>query len=115
MNKPAKDVTKTNTKPVIYAVFYPILRQEAYECGYNLLLHGSLNNDMDLVAIPWVEEAIGHEALLERFGTVLGMDYDKLDREATKEQKPHGRIAYNFSMGGQAWMDISVMPLLKKV
>jgi hypothetical protein len=43
-------------KPVFYACCYEPLKIIAREMGYNLLINGSLNRDMDLVAIAWSDE-----------------------------------------------------------
>jgi len=50
MEKPIK------VKPGLYSLFYEHLKQIAYEYGYNLVIHGSLNRDLDLIAIPWIDE-----------------------------------------------------------
>src|SRR5690242_9505289 len=46
----------TKAKPVFYACCYEPLKVIAKEMGYNLLINGSLNRDMDLVAIAWSDE-----------------------------------------------------------
>ena len=40
-------------KPGLYTIFYEHLKQIALEYGYNLVVHGSMNRDLDLIAIPW--------------------------------------------------------------
>lgn len=40
-------------KPGLYAMFYEQLKDIAREYGYALLIHGSMNRDLDLVAVPW--------------------------------------------------------------
>lgn len=49
MNKPV------HAKPSLYAYYFYELKVIALQFGYNLCLHGSLNRDMDLIAIPWIE------------------------------------------------------------
>jgi len=36
-------------KPAIYCLFYENLKVIAKEFGYNLLIHGSINRDLDLL------------------------------------------------------------------
>lgn len=46
----------THVKPALYAMFYEQLKQIAESYGYNLLIHGSLHRDLDLVAVPWIDK-----------------------------------------------------------
>lgn len=98
-----------------YALIYPMLCEIAKPLGYALALHGSMNRDMDLVAIPWVacaeDPEILVEAIRERIDGYTGWDTGK-DRD-----KPHGRKAFliwfkgvDQYMGGGACIDLSVMP-----
>lgn len=43
-------------KPGLYAMYYEHLKSIAEHYGYNLLIHGSMNRDLDLLAVPWVDE-----------------------------------------------------------
>jgi hypothetical protein len=45
----------TKPKPNFYACAFGPLKDIALEMGYNLVLHGSANRDMDLIAIAWVD------------------------------------------------------------
>lgn len=42
-------------KPGLYAIFYEHLKFIAMQHGYNLVVHGSLQRDLDLIAIPWCD------------------------------------------------------------
>jgi hypothetical protein len=46
----------THAKPSLYAYYFMALKDIAKEYGYNLVVHGSLNRDLDLIAIPWVDD-----------------------------------------------------------
>ena len=48
-------MTPTHAKPSLYAYYFFELKEIAKEFGYNLVLHGSLARDLDLIAIPWVD------------------------------------------------------------
>ena len=39
-------------KAAFYAIIYEDLRKAAMDCGWALGLHGSLANDMDIMAMP---------------------------------------------------------------
>lgn len=46
-----------NGKAAFYASIYDDLRNAAMDCGWALGLHGSLSSDMDIMAMPWTENA----------------------------------------------------------
>lgn len=45
-----------HAKPQLYAYYFYELKDIAREYGYNLVVHGSMNRDLDLIAIPWVDD-----------------------------------------------------------
>jgi len=45
-----------HAKPNVYAYYFEALKEIAKEHGYNLVVHGSMNRDLDLIAIPWVDD-----------------------------------------------------------
>jgi hypothetical protein len=46
----------THAKPSLYAYYFEALKDIAKEHGYNLVVHGSMARDLDLIAIPWIDE-----------------------------------------------------------
>jgi hypothetical protein len=96
-----------DVEPTFYASILPTLKEEARKHGYALILHGSMQRDMDLVAVPWVEKCSpGHvlaEAILKRSGTFTAPS-DK------PTFMPHGRVAWRMYFGGHHYLDLSVMP-----
>lgn len=59
------------TKPIharqsLYAFYFEVIKDIGLKYGYNIVLHGSMSRDLDLIAIPW-QEKIGdkHEMLKE--------------------------------------------------
>lgn len=113
----------THAKPSLYAYYFYYLKEIAVEYGYNLVLHGSLNRDLDLIAIPW-EEKIGNvDEMIEEFAKFMG----GLVMEQSEESKhcfPHGRVSYviNLNRAGKwnnyqdakYYIDISVTPKIHK-
>ena len=90
---------------------YPLLpdvtriRELAKEVGYAIGEHGSKERDLDLIAAPWTEDAIGNYALLEHIAK--GMNAKIL----TMEWKPFRRFAATMQIDGYVKpIDISVMP-----
>lgn len=102
-----------------YCALYPMLASIARDHGYALAVHGSLHRDMDLIAVPWIDEASDGLTLIKAFkeatNTVVHhetMDDQYPDCHPTK--KPHGRLAYSLHVTNSGmyggYLDISVMP-----
>lgn len=112
-NKPTK------VKPSLYAYIYFDLKNIAYNYGYNLVLHGSLSRDLDLIAIPWQQVVKPHEDMIDEFIDYLGGTI--LMRDGLKyTEMYHGRINYiidlnrNLDKQGndlQYYLDISITPI----
>lgn len=86
-----------HVKPSFYAYnFYP-LKEIAEKYGYNLVLHGSLNRDMDLIAIPWAKDLKGTvpEMITEMCNYIGGWVLDESDTGRTAfRDMHHGRTNY---------------------
>lgn len=104
----------------IYSQILPRIRRAAKELGYAIAIHGTLTRDLDLLAVPWVEEAAEAADLVKVIadtvgGYVIGDRTDDLgcvsDHPTTQ---PHGRLSWNICWGGKAFIDLSVMPRLGK-
>jgi hypothetical protein len=88
----------------------------AREVGYAIGVHGSLQNDLDLIAAPWTEEAVSPKELIEHLCKALVFN-DQPARVVGDfhERKPHGRLAVSIQLNG--WfktIDLSVCPRLKE-
>lgn len=92
----------------------PALREVAQAHGYALGLHGSVARDVDLIAVPWVDEAAPAIELVRaaaaRIRELCGwvhcpaVDLDK------PTFKPHGRLAWSIHIQGGVYFDVSVLP-----
>lgn len=120
-----------HVKPSFYAMFLEPLKACAKEYGYNLVLHGSMNRDLDLILIPWQDE-VGDEAeMIGRFCEIVDgkqmMMWDEKQKKAIDwNWLPGGRRNYviNVCRGGyygkenaymddpQFYLDISITPLI---
>jgi hypothetical protein len=58
-------------KPALYCMFYEHLKQIAQEYGYNLVVNGSMNRDLDLIAIPWVDNPKSEQDMIKDFQKYL--------------------------------------------
>ncbi len=98
--------------PALYANFFGILKDVAREYGYALAIHGTLNRDLDLVAVPWVEDVKPHLEMFAAFRERLGIVREDGAVFDSVEEKPHGRIGYTIGTGGGGYLDIAVFPPL---
>lgn len=100
------------------AVFYA--RVIARSKGYALALHGTLRRDVDMVAVPWTDEACDADELAQSIAESLfryGVCYETAWEGAskTREEKPHGRIAWSIPLkwtyctGAAPYLDLSVV------
>lgn len=94
--------------PAVYCSIYPMLTDIANSMGYALAINGSLTHDMDLIAIPWIEDAKPQRDLVDAF---LSNFKGSFVHEVGKVgEKPHGRKAYTLFLDGHAYIDLSIMP-----
>ena len=114
-------------KPHFYACIFQYLQQIAADNGYNLVVHGSMNRDLDLIAIPWVDNPIKEKELVKKFALYLrGVSYEDgtEERGYMHSKLPGGRNSYviNLNRGGvwnefmideEYYLDISFTPLVK--
>lgn len=103
----------------LYRHMLTTIRACGRECGYAIGVHGSKENDLDLIAAPWTETAVPTRSLVEelarRLGAYVGADNPKAIA------KPHGRKAYSiiFLRGDvptgrkPLYVDVSVMPRMR--
>ena len=110
-------IEKPGPRPAAaYAAIYPILAEAVRPLGYALAMHGSLNRDMDLVAIPWTEDAAEPELVAEKITAKID-GFTGWDTNPGKP-KPHGRRSWliwfngtkDVPLGGGACIDLSIMP-----
>lgn len=112
------------TKPMLYAFYLNELQAIAIEKGYNLVLHGSLQRDCDLIAIPWTNEPRPRLELIQAFHMKLRDACYPEEKNYMYSVLPGGRHSYviNLNRGGysvdgenytpdpQYYLDISVTP-----
>jgi hypothetical protein len=99
-----------------YAATIHELRAVARSLGYALTVHGSIKRDIDLVAIPWVEEASAPEVLAEALRAeterIIGFAVFGCDGEFPRP-KPHGRMCWTIHFNG-TYIDLSVVSRLAR-
>jgi len=96
--------------PIWYVTYFGILQEEARKRGYALAVHGSVKRDLDLILVPWIDDATPHIDVLNAFCDILDFHYGPNNQPYTsKEDKPHNRVAYTVSVGCGGYLDISVI------
>lgn len=94
--------------------YLPAVREVAQGLGYAVAVHGSLERDVDLVAVPWVEDAKSAEVLVEavmRTLTEEGLGTCGIDGDGMRGRTgPHGRLTFALSPFKLAtYIDLSVI------
>lgn len=105
---------KEPTFAPVYVSLFPHLAKIANKHGYALAAHGSVVRDMDLVAIPWTDEATDAEILMNAVAEYLKIFTDMFGLAIHgPTDKPHGRVAWLLATGFGSAIDLSVMPRSK--
>lgn len=105
---------KAPTRAPGYTLIYHGLAEVARRYGYALAIHGSVLTDLDLVAVPWTEEAAMPAQLVTAIAEHCGHCLVNIDHQGIEhqepEQKPHGRLAWKLHMDAGGAVDLSVIP-----
>ena len=107
-----KEQVNPNWKPAFYAMCYSDLRKVALEYWYALALHWSLQSDMDLIAVAWVQDAKPMDELIKALEDCIGKTMFRWNNEFTRKQKPHWRVCYCISIGADTYIDLSVVDVI---
>lgn len=118
------EATEKPARPAAaYAGIYPLLCEAVRPLGYALALHGSMGRDLDLLAVPWTEEAAEPDAVVEAIRAAVD-GWTKADPMPGKS-RAHGRrcwlIWFRSASGeslahastGHPYIDLSIMPRME--
>ena len=86
------------------------VRAAAFECGYAIAIHGTLDRDIDLIAIPWIEVTASVEVLLAK---VCRAARGRADIQGWR-QRPHGRLVRIINLEQGEYIDFSITPKVQK-
>lgn len=104
-----RESVTTNGRAAFYAAMWGDLKNAALDCGWALGLHGSLNSDMDIMAMPWTEKATTVEVMLQTLEKCLTIP-DKFCGGIKKStDKPNNRIVYSLSIWADFYLDINII------
>lgn len=102
--------------PAWFSIYYQGLERVAQRFGWCLTIHGSMQRDLDLVLLPWTDDAEPETKVLEAVEKFIkgGPYYKKSTKNSIglhATEKPHGRKAYIIYIGhSNYYLDISVFP-----
>ena len=89
----------------------PAIREVARFNGYAVAVHGSLKRDIDLIAVPWTDQAIPPDELMQAIKGAISGVLGNCITIGEPGIKPHGRTAYTLVHPGFAGeIDLSVVP-----
>lgn len=101
-----------------HAILYPALREVARQHGYALAVHGSLERDIDLIAVPWTDGATKPDslalALFHVCEAVFTAQWPAPESPPAPGSllnpvvKPHGRLGWVVHLPG-TYIDLSVV------
>jgi hypothetical protein len=104
-----RDVVTSNGKAAFYASIYDDLRNAAMGCGWALGLHGSLASDMDIMAMPWTENAKPVEEMIKALSDCFVGCPFKEYHTVPHYDKPNNRVVYTMSIWADWYLDINVI------
>lgn len=103
-----RECVNTNARVVFYASMWEDFRRAGLNCGWALGLHGSLANDMDIMAMPWVEEATSLDKLITEIRNCFS-ESQEIGINVDMKSKPNNRIVVTFSIWGDCYIDMNVI------
>ena len=103
-----REAVTCNGRAAFYAAMWDDIRQCAMDCGWAVALHGSLSSDMDIMAMPWVENSVCFAELVKRIRLLFTGNHIH-GTVITYNEKPHGRIVATIPIWADFYLDISTL------
>lgn len=98
-----------NGRTAFYACMWEDIRQCAMDCGWAVSLHGSLASDMDIMAMPWVENAVPFKEMVDRISKLFKGNDISSQYVITYNEKPHNRVVATVPIFADFYLDISTI------
>ncbi len=98
-----------NGRTAFYACMYEDIRQCALDCGWAVSLHGSLASDMDIMAMPWVENAVSFKEMIDKVSKLFKDNDMSSQYVITYNEKPHNRVVATIPIWSDFYLDISTI------
>lgn len=107
--KISREHSVASGRAAFFATIYDDLKSAAVKCGWALGLHGSLANDMDIMAMPWTEDAVPVEEMIRALSDCFDGNPFKECHSVPYNGKPNGRVVYTMLIWGDMYLDINVI------
>lgn len=107
---------KPPTLAPVYVAIWARMSEAARACGYALAVHGSLSRDLDVVAIPWTEEAVSAVEVVRAMAAAVARRAGPDLVIGGPSSAPHGRLGWSIPFPAEdgfttvGYVDVSVMP-----
>jgi len=98
-----------NGKAAFYASMWPDLKEAALNYGWALGLHGSLSSDMDIMAMPWTDDAKPVDDMIKALSDCFTENPFKNQHTVPSYGKPNGRVVYTMTIWSDFYLDINVI------
>ena len=98
-----------NGRASFYAWMWEDIRQCAMDCGWAVGLHGSLASDMDIMAMPWVDNAVPFKEVVDRISRLFKDNDVSSQYLITYNEKPHNRVVATIPIFADFYLDISTI------
>lgn len=101
-----QESVKAASNAPAYAAMYQEFAEICRKHGYALAIHGSLQRDFDVIAVPWTETPSDPQEVVNELESTFAIDAIR-----GPNQKPHGRICWSIVIGfGHSQLDFSFIP-----
>lgn len=100
--------------PLMYVNYFGLLTKIVNNHGYALCVHGSVNRDFDLIAVPFEETVSPHDEVIMAIKKAIGNNGDSDELYSKVGHEPQGRICYTIECGGDGYFDISFTPSIQE-
>ena len=99
----------TNGRAAFYACVWTDLMNAAMNCGWALGLHGSLSSDMDIMAMPWTEEATTVEDMIKALSNCFTDSPFSESHLIPSYGKPNNRVVYTICIWADFYLDVNII------
>lgn len=104
-----RNAVTCNGRASFYACMWEDIRNCAMDNGWAVAIHGSLNSDMDIMAMPWVEEAVSFEELIDKISKLFSGNAMSEQYVLTYDEKTHNRVVATIPIWADFYLDISTI------
>lgn len=96
------------SRAAFYACMWNDFRQAAINVGWALGLHGSLNSDMDIMAMAWDENSADLKGLIDALKECF-TDPESIEVRIDDTTKPNNRTVITMGIFADFYLDINVI------